>query len=52
MIKWTGLAQWVFEFPFPGSLTSTFLAKQGHLDEQQFNQGSLFKCPVGAYALP
>ena len=25
MIWWTGLAQWVFEFPFPGSLTSTFL---------------------------
>jgi len=25
MIRWTGLAQWKFEFPFPGSLTSTFL---------------------------
>ena len=25
MIRWTGLAQWEFEFPFPGSLTSTFL---------------------------
>jgi len=25
MIRWTGLAPWVFEFPFPGSLTSTFL---------------------------
>ena len=24
MIWWTGLAQWEFEFPFPGSLTSTF----------------------------
>ena len=24
MIKWTGLAPWEFEFPFPGSLTSTF----------------------------
>ena len=23
MIKWTGLASWEFEFPFPGSLTST-----------------------------
>jgi len=22
MIRWTGLAPWVFEFPFPGSLTS------------------------------
>ena len=26
MIRWTGLAQWEFEFPFPGSRTSTFLA--------------------------
>ena len=25
MIRWTGLAPWKFEFPFPGSLTSTFL---------------------------
>jgi len=25
MVKWTGLAPWGFEFPFPGSLTSTFL---------------------------
>ena len=25
MIRWTGLAAWEFEFPFPGSLTSTFL---------------------------
>ena len=27
MIKWTGLALWNFEFSFPGSLTSTFLAQ-------------------------
>ena len=25
MIRWTGLAPWEFEFPFPDSLTSTFL---------------------------
>jgi len=25
MIRWTGLALGEFEFPFPGSLTSTFL---------------------------
>jgi len=25
MIRWTGLAPWEVEFPFPGSLTSTFL---------------------------
>ena len=23
MTRWTGLAPWEFEFPFPGSLTST-----------------------------
>ena len=27
MIRWTGLAPWEFEFPFPGSLTSTFLCR-------------------------
>ena len=26
MIWWTGLVPWQFEFPFPGSLTSTFNA--------------------------
>ena len=26
MIRWTGLAPWEFELPFPGSRTSTFLA--------------------------
>ena len=25
MIRWTGLAPWEFESPFPGSLISTFL---------------------------
>ena len=25
MIRWTGLAPWESEFPFPGSLSSTFL---------------------------
>ena len=25
MIRWTGLAPWEFEFPFPGSLTSDLL---------------------------
>jgi len=25
MIRWSGLAPWEFEFPFPGSLTSNFL---------------------------
>jgi len=27
MIRWTGLAPWGFEFPFPGSLTSAFLSR-------------------------
>ena len=25
LIRWTGLAPWEFEIPFPGSLSSTFL---------------------------
>ena len=25
MVRWSGLAPWQFEFPFPGSLRSTFL---------------------------
>ena len=29
MIWWTGLAPWESEFPFPGSLTPTFLCGQG-----------------------
>jgi len=29
MIRWAGLAPWEFEFPFPGSLTSTFLSRVG-----------------------
>jgi len=28
MIMWTGLAPWEFEFPFPGSLVSTFPMRQ------------------------
>jgi len=28
MIVWTGLVPWQFEFPFAGSLTSTFLCPQ------------------------
>ena len=29
MIRWTGLALWDFEFPFPGSLPSTFSGASG-----------------------
>jgi len=37
MIWWTGLTPWQFEFPFPGSLISTFpeaqtLARQSTAD--------------------
>ena len=31
MIRWTCLAPWEFEFPFPGSLTSTFLVPLPHI---------------------
>jgi len=31
MTRWTGLAPWEFEFPFPGSLTSTFLGRRSPL---------------------
>jgi len=36
MIRWTGLAPWGFEFPFPGSLISTFLELLRAVDPQQF----------------
>jgi len=29
MMRRTGLAPWEFEFPFPGSLTSSFLSEGG-----------------------
>ena len=29
MIRWTGLAPWEFEFPFPGSVASTLLSRGG-----------------------
>ena len=32
VIRWTGLAPWEFEFPFPGSLTSTFLVSEVHVE--------------------
>ena len=28
MIRWTGLAPWEFESPFPGSITSTFIESE------------------------
>jgi hypothetical protein len=38
MIKWTNLAPWQFEFPFPSSLTSTFLP-QTETDFYQYQHG-------------
>ena len=35
MIWWTGLAPWEFEFPFPGSLTSTFLSLTSRAAEEE-----------------
>jgi len=35
MIKWTGLAPWEFEFPFPGSLNSTFVEPSGYVEQAQ-----------------
>ena len=50
MIRWTGLAPWEFEFPFPGSLTSTFLAglsgmprQLRHRDQQARGRESLLR---------
>ena len=42
MIRWAGLAPWGVEFPFPGSLTSTFLV----YTELCFETCSLFSCSI------
>ena len=34
-IGWTGLAPWEFEFPFPGSLTCTFLSGPAGTDRRR-----------------
>ena len=31
MMRWTSIASWEFEFPFPGSLTSTFLFRTSEI---------------------
>jgi len=44
IIRWTGLAPWEFDFPFPGSLTSTFLnpnpGGRGALLQRQLGDGA------------
>ena len=41
LIRWTGLAPGEFEFPFPGSLTSTFLKQATSLFSFRFQVGSI-----------
>jgi len=36
MIRWIGLAPWKFEFPFAGSLTSTFLEPAHTVEHDPF----------------
>jgi hypothetical protein len=36
MIRWTGFAPWGFEFPFPGSLISTFLIEDDTCEQDRF----------------
>ena len=38
VIRWSGLAPWEFEFPFPGSLTSTFLGGGTQEVEQELRE--------------
>jgi len=42
MIRWTGLAPWEFEFPFAGSLTSTFLVRKMTSRGNRFDLKRLF----------
>ena len=46
MIRWTGLAPWEPEFPFPGSLTSTFLARHDLLCGQHLDKHGGLGCRV------
>ena len=39
VIRWTGLAPWQFEFPFSGSLTSTFLDPQRKFSSRSGTHG-------------
>ena len=50
VVRWTGLAPWEFEFPFPGSLTSTFLQKQegSHVSYQEGGGGFRMPPPRGS----
>ena len=47
MIRWTGIAPWEFEFPFPGSLTSTFL-----ICEHLVRRDSVLDTPASVLSTP
>ena len=55
MITWTGLAPWEFQFPFPGSLTSTFpvqaISRTRHSDRLPPQARSRPRSPLRAKAL-
>ena len=38
MIEWTGPASWAIEFPFPGSLISTFLDVEQNVPSASLNK--------------
>ena len=51
MIWWTGLAPWEFEFPFPGSLTSSFLpARKGVSSGKTSSSALLTDCEHPKYS--
>jgi len=47
MIRWTGLAPWQFEFPFPGILTSGLVVL--HRNVKRFRGGLEFKAHRPVY---
>ena len=59
MVRWTGLAPWGVEFPFPGSLTSTFQCRfefvrgqrPPHAEEVK-GVGPEWRVPLGFATLP
>ena len=50
MIRWTDLAPWEFEFPFPGSLTSTFLGSVPGTEDRGLPSTISIKGPVATHA--
>jgi len=48
-IRWTGLAPWEFEFPFPGSLASTFPYVTSHPESNPQNPKAVLGPPYDSY---